>query len=911
MTPEPSAPDPPHASTSPSAQERFRQVDALFDAALDLPVAERRAFLERECPDESVRADVAALLDSHERSEKFLASSASELGAVLMLDGAPLAPERAGPFRIIRELGHGGMGVVYLAERDPSQFSQRVALKFVGNAAAGEVGLRRFLEERRILALLEHPRIARLIDGDILANGQPWFAMELVEGESIDRYCDARRLTLMQRLELFDAVCDAVQYAHEHLVIHRDLKPSNILVAAGGQVKLLDFGIAKLVDPLTSEEESQTRTALIALTPEYAAPEQVRGEPVTTATDSYALGVLLYALLAGQRPYLVAGKSPAEMERIICDVDPPRPSDIVAPGEQVAAARGTTRDKLVRALRGDLDVIALKALHKDPKRRYSSAATLRDDLRRFREGQPVLARPDRAGYRLRKFMRRNRAGVVAGAVATVALLAATIVSALQMREAQAQRDAAMRETERQRALRELQAILASDTRDSVGRPLTSNGRLQLAERYVSQRFRATPALELDMLMQLSGQFTEDGDRGAIHRVMSKARAIAQSAHLPAALAYVDCELATSFLYDDQPDSATVAVGEGKAALRRGASTDASAEAKCLDAEGQLLSFGGHADSAVVLLRRAVTLSQTDQDQMRRLVYAMDLAQVLRDAGRTREGTQYQRRVIAELDSTGYTGTSILPNALSNLTSALFELGELAEVDSVCGYLLQRQAERGETSSAMVAFLYGLGKLRLGELDAAERWLVRATRDTTEGAGGLSTYLAPALTQLRLEQGRANEATKMFADLPSGTRTRRVNRAWFGAWIRHAQGDQHALGMLEDSLRAIGGNGSRPPPVMAMPLVTAAGWRLAAGDVARADSLAQLAFEAAAVDSLALSRSAYAGYAELIRAQVRARRGDVGGARQAAERAVTAMTNGLGAGNARVRAALALRDSLAR
>ncbi|MFN8581356.1 MAG: protein kinase [Gemmatimonadaceae bacterium] len=911
MTLEPLGPDTPHASTSPSEQQRFREVDALFDAALDLPVAERRKFLEHECPDESVRADVAALLDSHERSEGFLASPAAELGAVLLLDPLPSAPERAGPFRIIRELGRGGMGVVYLAERDQSQFSQRVALKLVGHAAAGEIGVRRFLEERRILALLEHPRIARLIDGDILANGQPWFAMELVEGESIDRYCDARRLNVMQRLELFDAVCDAVQYAHEHLVIHRDLKPSNILVAADGQVKLLDFGIAKLVDPLTSDTESQTRTALMALTPDYAAPEQVRGEPVTTATDSYALGVLLYLLLTGHRPYVVAGTSPAEMERIICDVDPPRPSDVVGQGESVAEARGTTREKLVRALRGDLDVIALKALHKDPQRRYSSAATLREDLRRFREGQPVLARPDRAGYRLRKFMRRNRAGVLAGAVATVTLLTATIFSAVQMREAQAQRDAAVRETERQRALRELQTILASDSRDSAGRPLTAIGRLQLAERYVAQRFKATPALQLDMLMQLAGRFAEDGDRGAHRRLMASAKAIALSAHLPAALAYVNCDAATSLLYDDQRDSAKAAVEEGKAALRRAVPADPAAEARCVDAEGQLLSDAGSTDSAIALIRRALVLSERDPDQTRRLEYMKDLAQALRASGRTREATMYQRSIIAELDSTGFTGTDILPNALTYLAGALAELGELAALDSVCGYLLQRQVERGENSSAILAFLYGLGKVRMGELDAAEQWLVRAMRDTTEGAGGLSTYLAPAFTQLRLEQGRPKEARAAYADLPSGTLIRRVNRAWFEAWIRHEEGDQRALGALEDSLRAIGGNGPRLSPSLAMPLVTASGWRLAAGDVEQADSLARLAIETAAVDSVARTRSAYVGFAELILARARARGGDVGAARQAAERAVTAMTNGLGARNARVREALVFRDSLSR
>ena len=303
------------------SRERFREIDAIFDAALDVAPDERDTFITQRCGDDvGLRAEVRALLNAHSRSGEFLEAPAVQLGAALLEEPSapdqPVAPERAGPFRIVREIGRGGMGVVYLAARAGAEFEQRVALKVIRQASRGSDVVRRFLEERRILALLEHPGIARLIDGGVTDQGEPYFAMELVDGEPIDTYCDSRQLAIEQRLDVFGAVCDAVQYAHEHLVIHRDLKPSNILVRGDGQLKLLDFGIAKLLDPLRSDGGQETQTGLMALTPEYAAPEQVRGKAVSTATDTYALGVLLYVLLAGRRPYDVRGRTPSDVEHI-------------------------------------------------------------------------------------------------------------------------------------------------------------------------------------------------------------------------------------------------------------------------------------------------------------------------------------------------------------------------------------------------------------------------------------------------------------------------------------------------------------------------------------------------------------------------------------------------------------------
>ena len=403
--------------------DRFRQADALFDAALDLPEDEQDAFVARAAGDDhELRDEVRELLAAHRRSEDFLGRAAHGDASQLReaWDAAiPVAPPRVGPFRVVQEIGRGGMGAVYLAERDDAQFEQRVALKVVRGLGADASLVRRFREERRILARLEHRHIARLLDGGVADDGTPWFAMEYVEGERLDRWCDDRSLPIDARLRLFEATCEAVQYAHTQLVVHRDLKPSNIMVTAAGELKLLDFGVAKL---LSTEDTEATQTG-IGMTPQYAAPEQVRGQPVTTATDIYALGVLLYELLTGQRPYDVSHRTPAEIERIDCTTDPPPPSMTLGAHSAADRARNraTTAERLQRRLRGDLDTIVAKAMKKDPAERYSTVSAFAEDVRRSLHHETIQARPDSPAYRARKFVRRHRGGVALAAVAALAI----------------------------------------------------------------------------------------------------------------------------------------------------------------------------------------------------------------------------------------------------------------------------------------------------------------------------------------------------------------------------------------------------------------------------------------------------------------------------------------------------------
>ena len=406
-----------------SGLEAFRRADALFDRALDLQPHERAAFVARACGEDSeLRETVERLLLAHVRADGFLSEPAAQIAGPLFVAAgdafdavSATPPERVGAYRIVHELGRGGMGTVYLAERDDDQkFRQRVALKVVRGALAGGWIVERFLGERRILASLEHPHVARLFDGGTTPDGTPWFAMEYIEGEPLDRYCSQQDLPLELRLRLFRDVCEAVSYAHARGVVHRDLKPSNILVTRAGEAKLLDFGIAKLLDAGDDGGAPRTRTGMQLMTPEYAAPEQVRGAPVTAASDVYSLGMLLYELVVGERPYRTAGLSLGDIERLVSETEPMRPSTAMR-------RRGFRADST-----GDLDTIILQALQKDPARRYVSAAELLDDLVRHAEGRPILARPDTLTYRLRKFVGRHPVETLAAAllVAIVPLLIA-------------------------------------------------------------------------------------------------------------------------------------------------------------------------------------------------------------------------------------------------------------------------------------------------------------------------------------------------------------------------------------------------------------------------------------------------------------------------------------------------------
>jgi eukaryotic-like serine/threonine-protein kinase len=405
--------------------EDWPRVKQIFQAAIDLPPGERAAYLARQAAgDDELRREVESLLQSAEDSGEFLSGHAVGYVPGAVADEEPPDAHIGRPighYRIEREIGSGGMGSVYLAER-VDDFTQKVAIKLMRPGMDSRMVVSRFRHERQILAGLDHPNIARLLDGGATEDGRPYFVMEYVQGEPIDVYCLKRALPVRRVLELFRQVCAAVEYAHQGLVVHRDIKPGNILVPEDGVPKLLDFGIAKLLRQDAPRETVVTQAGAGPMTPEYASPEQVRGVPITTATDIYSLGVVLYELLAKKPPYKLEGRSLLEQDRTICETDPERPSTVAPPA-------------LARNLRGDLDLIVLKALEKEPSRRYASVGQFSEDLRRHLEGIPVMARPHTLMYRATKFARRNRAAVAAGVLVLVSLAAGLATTTWQANRA--------------------------------------------------------------------------------------------------------------------------------------------------------------------------------------------------------------------------------------------------------------------------------------------------------------------------------------------------------------------------------------------------------------------------------------------------------------------------------------------
>lgn len=478
------------------------RLDRLFRAAQLLPPEERSDFLRAACADDpALLTDLESLLAADERADE--ASFLGEPAGNLLADD-PYVGREVGPYSIRRLLGSGGMGDVYLALQE-RPFKRYVAVKLIRPGLDSKEVLRRFEAERQILASLSHPNIARLLDGGVTPDGLPYFAMEYVEGMPLTVYCDTHGLGIEARLRLFETVCRTVHYAHQNLVLHRDLKPSNILVTEDGTIKLLDFGVARLLNPsLSSVAMPETRSDMRMLTPEYASPEQIRGLSLTTASDVYSLGVVLFELLTGCMPYPFDGQSFDEIAKVVCHRDAVRPSSSFtarhapeAPEVQkISADRAVTPEKLSRLLRGDLDNIVLKALRKEPGRRFASAEQVAEDIERFLAGRPVGARPSTVTYRVRKFVSRHRVPVAAAAFIVLSLIAG-LGTALRMAEvARQERRAATRAETQARAVSEL-LIGLFESSDPWQRPEDARWADALMARGIDQ----ANALEDDPLVQ--------------------------------------------------------------------------------------------------------------------------------------------------------------------------------------------------------------------------------------------------------------------------------------------------------------------------------------------------------------------------------------------------------------------------
>jgi non-specific serine/threonine protein kinase/serine/threonine-protein kinase len=501
--------------------ERWQRINTLYHAALERDTAQRAVFLHDACAgDDELREEVESLIAAHHKAAAFIQRPAFASALRLLAGDEPAGEgQQIGPYQVIREIGRGGMGVVYLARR-ADDYEKHVAIKLIKRGMDTDFILRRFRHERQILAGLDHPYIARLLDGGTTADGLPYFVMEHIEGQPINEYADARCLSIDDRLKLFRKVCAAVQYAHQNLVIHRDIKPGNILVTSGGVPKLLDFGIAKLLTPEASADATATATALCLMTPEYASPEQVRGERATTASDVYSLGVVLYELLSGHSPYCLKSRSPQEIARIISEVEPERPSTAVNRIEETAgdgcgqttraarpisAARESSPEKLRRRLRGDLDNIVLMAMRKEPARRYVSVQQFSEDIRRHLKGLPVIARADTLSYRSLKFIQRHQAAVATSALISLLLVGGIMATAWQAHQA---KRAQARAEQRFNEVRKLAKAVIFDYHDAIeDLPGSTPVRARLVK---------------DALEYLDSLAAEAGDDPALQRELARA-----------------------------------------------------------------------------------------------------------------------------------------------------------------------------------------------------------------------------------------------------------------------------------------------------------------------------------------------------------------------------------------------------
>jgi eukaryotic-like serine/threonine-protein kinase len=497
-------------------RNRWEKLKAIFTDALSMKDAEREAYLQRVCgADRELLQEVQSLLQAYD-TPGALDRPLDELktSALRSFEGRTVKGSTIGPYRVLGELGYGGMGSVYLAERADGQFKQKVALKLMRTGFTSDEQIRRFRIERQILAALNHDTIARLYDGGITDDGQPFFAMEYIEGQPIDTFCNNHTLTIRQRLHLFLKICDAVHYAHRKLIVHRDLKPGNILITTDGNVKLLDFGVAKTLNAndILGEAVPLTKEGLLPLTPTYASPEQVRGEAITTASDIYQIGIILYELLTGVRPYEIKGRSPAETEHIICEEEPTRPSNAVP-----------KKSLLHKQLYGDLDTIVMKALCKEADRRYDSAEQLASDIRRYLAGKPVSAHPDSRLYRARKFVRRHRLGVTAVAVITLLLIGYALTVTWHSQRTEAALDQAMRETEKAEQVTAflMDMFQASDPAEALGDTVTAR---VLLERGVQQagQFDNRPDLQAQMFDVIGQVYGRLGRYGRAAELLEQA-----------------------------------------------------------------------------------------------------------------------------------------------------------------------------------------------------------------------------------------------------------------------------------------------------------------------------------------------------------------------------------------------------
>ena len=754
-------------SDSPPSR-RWERLQQLFHAAADLPAAEQRRYLEAATGDDpTLVSEALAMLAADAGVASILDRGIEDAAHQMLGDAASRgqAPDRFGRYRILRILGEGGMGVVYLAERE--DLGTTAAIKILRDAWLSPARRERFDSERRTLAQLNHPSIARLFDADALPDGTPWFVMEFVEGVPLFTYCVSRAEPIERRLQLFKAVCEAVHHAHSHLVVHRDLKPSNILVKNDGTIKLLDFGIAKQLESLDGPVD-QTRTGLRLMTPAYAAPEQLRGEPVGIAGDLYSLGVILYQLLTGRLPHDIAGNGQVEIEAVLSEREPERPSMVARRSGDPDPGAPPDAPALRRSAWADLDVLCLTAMRKDPARRYRSAEALLRDIDHYLAGEPLEARPDTVGYRLGKFARRNWRALASAAAIVVIMIG--LVGFYTWRLAHA-RNVAVNEAARTQRIQDFMLGLFAGGDEAVG-PADTLRVVTLLERGVQEAraLDADPAVQAELYATLGGIYHQLGN---LDRADSLLRAsLAQRRRV---LGEENRDVANNLVSlglvrDAQAsyDEAERLVREGLAMSRRILPAGHPTLTNAMVALGEVLINRGEYDSAIAIIEDAVQLQSAAGEATIALSHSITgLANAHYYAGRYPVSDSLNQRVLA-IDREIY--GSHHPNVamdLINIGAIRFEGGEFADAETFYRQALEIVrswfgANHPETASTLTM----LGRALVAQERHAEAaTILQQALGILEGAyGPVHPRVASALNELgkvAQAQGKLPEAEAAF------------------------------------------------------------------------------------------------------------------------------------------------------
>jgi serine/threonine-protein kinase len=873
--------------------DRWRIVSGYLDRVLELPAEKRSDWLtELASREPSIAEDVSQLLDV--RNEHGFDSFLDESPAHAAMEAAPSAVSGRwiGPYVLEREIGRGGMGSVWSASRGDGHYEGRVAVKLLGGAWLGKNAMRRFRLEATLLARLEHPNIARLIDAGVTDFSQPYLVLEYVQGSSIDEHCVLRELDVPARLRLFAKVLEAVAYAHRRLIIHRDIKPANIFVTEDGAVKLLDFGIAKLIanDGLTTPP---THAVSLALTPEYAAPEQLKGQSVTTATDTYALGLTLYKLLTGRHPFPEARSSTAEAVRTAIHVTAPAASS-VARSQSVA-----------RALRGDLDNILSKALRKAPEDRYATVDAFADDLRRYLAHEPVTAGPDTVRYRVSKFVRRNRGSVAAGVLTTLALIGATVVTTLQMIEARRQRDEAAFQTRRAEAANEfLNALMQSE--GGPEKPRLSRGeRLELGVQMIERQYHDDPRFAGRMLIQLGRQFRGLNESKRAVDLFSKAYDLGRSQNDPELMARAQCTAAYAEAVAQNTEQAPKRLKEAERLIEGMRHPDVGLRVDCLEATGQLgnrTADFGRAEQAFNEAR--VLLEQSNE------TYRAAYTSVLNDLGGTYAQTNRHQKAYEMARLAGATHerygrgqTAARLTILSNEAVELAAMGEFQAAWAIREQIQRRAAAVEPNEMRALPFLVNRAIVlnRLGRPDEAlltlansvERarnsqnnfWLLgslRALGESYAQSGQIDAAAAAVEDALTVAQRAKPNLNTLVPIETVGIRVEMLRGDWAAAH-RH----------VEAVLKMAHYPASKKIGTVRAVLALASEIALNEGQLVAAERRAREALEMAELMSRGPNTSADVGESLLLLAKALQAQSNSGAARPLLERAVQCLSNGFG------------------